>query len=118
MSDMAPDEFRRIALSLPQTEEIYRRGQSKFRVARHAFAALEGPGDSVAIVHLTPDQQSDFMHAAPNAFTPVPGGWGRLGATQVHLAAVTKALLQSALGSAWRNAAPPALLSKVGQRSN
>jgi hypothetical protein len=115
---MTPDEFRRIALSLPQTEEVDRRGQSKFRVSRHVFATLAGAGDSVATVHLTPDQQSDFMHAAPNAFTPVPGGWGRLGATQVHLPAATKALLQSALGSAWRNAAPPVLLRKVGQRPN
>ena len=118
MSDVTPDQFRSIALSLPQTEEVYRRGQSKFRVERHAFATLEGPGDSVATVHLTPDQQSDLMHAAPNAFTPVPGGWGRLGATQVHLTAVTKALLQRALGSAWRNVAPPVLLRKVGKQSN
>jgi hypothetical protein len=63
---LAPDEFRRIALSLPQAEETYRRGQSEFRVARRTFAILGGSGDSVVTVYLTP--------SAPKAFAPVAGG--------------------------------------------
>jgi hypothetical protein len=35
---LAPDEFRRIALSLPQAEETYRRGQSEFRVAPYVLS--------------------------------------------------------------------------------
>jgi hypothetical protein len=110
---MTPEDFRRIALSMPESVEVYRRGRSHFRVERRAFATLEGPGDAVATVNLTPDQQSTFVHGAPKAFVPVPGGWGRLGSTNVLLAAVTKQLLESALGAAWRNVAPKPLLKQI-----
>jgi hypothetical protein len=110
---MTPEEFRRIALSLPEAKEVYRRGRSYFRVERKAFATLEGPGDAVASVNLTPDQQSMFMHEAPKAFVPVPGGWGRLGSTSVLLGSVTSAQLQDALGGAWQNVAPKSLLQRI-----
>jgi hypothetical protein len=45
---MGPNDFRRIALSMPETVEIYRRGASLFRVERKTFASLEGPGDTLA----------------------------------------------------------------------
>jgi hypothetical protein len=114
---VTPADFRQIALSMPKAEEVYRRGRSKFRVRRRIFATLEGPGDSLATINLTPDQQSIFAHAQPRAFAPVAGGLGRLGATRVELAVVTKALLQSALGSAWRIVAPPTLLRQAGDQS-
>jgi hypothetical protein len=76
-------------------------------------ATLEGPGDTVATVNLTPDQQSMFMHEAPKAFVPVPGGWGRLGSTSVLLGSVTSAQLQDALGGAWQNVAPKSLLRRI-----
>jgi len=110
---MTPEEFRRIALSLPEAKEVYRRGRSHFRVERKAFATLEGPGDTVATVNLTPDKQSMFMHEAPKAFVPVPGGWGRLGSTSVLLGSVTSAQLQDALGVAWQNVAPKSLLRRI-----
>jgi hypothetical protein len=69
---MTPDDFRRIALSMPESVEVYRRGRSHFRVERRAFATLEGPGDAVATVNLTPDQQSMFVHAAPKALCWFP----------------------------------------------
>jgi hypothetical protein len=110
---MMAEEFRRIALSLPEAKEVYRRGFSHFRVERKTFATLEGPGDAVATVNLTPDQQSMFMHEAPKAFVPVPGGWGRLGSTSVLLGSVTSAQLQDALGAAWQNVAPKSLLRRI-----
>jgi hypothetical protein len=111
---MGPEDFRRIALSLPEAVEVYRRGASLFRVERKTFASLEGPGDAVATI-LTPDQQSMFMDAAPKAFQSVAGGWGRFGSTKVNLASVTHALLQSALGTAWHNVAPKPLLQRVDE---
>jgi hypothetical protein len=111
--EMTPEDFRRIALSLPKSVEVYRSGRSHFRVERRAFATLEGPGDAVATVNLTPDQQSMFAFAAPNAFMRVPGGWGRLGRTNVLLPAVTKPLLESALGEAWKNVASNSLLKHI-----
>jgi hypothetical protein len=71
---MGPDDFRRIALSMPGAAEVYRRGASHFRVERKTFASLEGPGDALATINFTPDQQSMFMDAAPKAFQPAAGG--------------------------------------------
>ena len=69
---MTPNDIRRIALSLPGTEEVYRLGQSQFRVKRKTFAILEGVADSVAVVLLTQEQQSMFVGGAPTAFVPFP----------------------------------------------
>jgi hypothetical protein len=110
---MTPDDFRRIALSMPEAVEVYRRGHSEFRVERKTFASLEGPGDSFAMVNLTSEQQAMFMDAAPRTFVPVPGGWGRLGSTNVVLANATEEIVESALAAAWRNAAPKSVLKRV-----
>jgi hypothetical protein len=42
----------------------------------------------------------------PHAFSPVPGGWGRNGATRCDLDAVDEADLASALQAAHRMALP------------
>jgi hypothetical protein len=114
-SDMKSEDFRRIALSMPDTAEVFRRGRSEFRVERKAFASLEGPGDAVATVNLTTDQQSMFAHESPEAFVPVAGGWGRLGRTSVNFRHVTHAQLQSALRAAWQNVAPKSLVKGVDE---
>ena len=112
---MTPEDFRRIALSMPEAAELYRRGHFEFRVERRTFASLEAPAHAMAIVNLTPEQQAMFMHAAPKAFVPVPGGWGRLGSTNVLLASALEAIVQSALAEAWRNVAPKSLSKLIDQ---
>jgi hypothetical protein len=47
-----------------------------------------------------------FMQAAPRAFAPVPGGSGRLRATNVVLVCANEAIVESALVVAWRNIVP------------
>jgi hypothetical protein len=110
---MKPDDFRRIALSLPQATEVYYRGRSEFRVVRRTFASLDGPADSVATIILTAEQQAMFLHAAPDAFTPVPGGWGRLGSTNVRLVQASEAIVEDALVASWRNIASKSLLKQL-----
>jgi hypothetical protein len=112
---MTPGDFRRIALSMPETVEVYRRGRSEFRVERKTFASLEGPADSVAVLSLAPEQQSMFMHAAPRTFVPVLGGWGRLGSTNVVLASAKEAMVESAVAAAWRNVASKSLLKRIDE---
>jgi hypothetical protein len=112
---MTPNDFRLLALSQPEAVEVFRNGRSDFRVWRKSFASLEGPADSVATVQLTPEQQAMFMHAAPGTFVPVPGGWGRLGATNVVLERAEEATVKSALVHAWRNVAPKALLESTDE---
>jgi hypothetical protein len=69
------------------------------------------------MIQLTPEQQAMLMQAAPSAFVPVlvPGGWGRLGATNVVLAHANEAILESALILAWREVAPKSLVKSIDE---
>jgi hypothetical protein len=103
---MTPNDFRRLALSFPETEERAHMSHPDFRVAGKIFATLGYPNKDCAMVKLTPEQQAELMHDEPKAFRPCNGAWGRKGATNVHLRSVKKATLQRALEAAWRNTAP------------
>ena len=77
-----------------------------FRVGGKIFATLGHPNAEWGMVQLMPEQQEDFTTLAPEAFKPVPGGWGRKGSTSVRLEAVSEDLLETALTAAWRKRAP------------
>ncbi|MBV9251326.1 MAG: MmcQ/YjbR family DNA-binding protein [Acetobacteraceae bacterium] len=100
---MKADEFRRIALSLPDTVEASHMGHPDFRVRGRIFATLGYPNGAWGMVKLTPEQQAVLVGAHPEMFTPVPGGWGRKGCTSVNLASADAAALGQALETAWRN---------------
>jgi hypothetical protein len=104
--------FRRLALSLPEATEGAHMGHPDFRVRNKVFASLGMPGKDWGTVKLAPEQQEVLLAAEPAAFNPAAGAWGRRGWTQVHLAAVGAATLESALGMAWRNTAPKGLAAK------
>jgi len=59
--------------------------------------------------------QDKYIQEWPEIFTPVPGYWGKNGATHVHLKKATKKALQPALEAAWRNAAPTRLAKSFGK---
>jgi hypothetical protein len=101
-----PSDFRRIALSLPETAERKHMNHPDFRVAGKIFATLAYPNKQFAMVKLTPLQQEDFVQSHPAAFKPVTGAWGRKGCTSVLLASANKRALKEAILAAWRNHAP------------
>jgi hypothetical protein len=49
-----------------------------------------------------------YCEQAPNAFSPVPGGWGRMGATRCDLKKADEPTLLSALKAAHALAIPKA----------
>jgi hypothetical protein len=102
---MTPNEFRRMALSLPDAIEAAHMGHPDFRVAGKIFATLGYPKAGFAMVALRPEQQELFVRTEPKTFVPVPGGWGRKGSTHVMLRAAKKAAVREALSVAWRNRA-------------
>jgi hypothetical protein len=104
------DEFRSLALSLPEASEAAHMGHPDFRVRRKVFATLGYPDEGWGVVKLTPEQQARWVQAEPAVFVPVPGGWGRRGSTQVHLAVATEDVVRPALVAAWRNVAPKRLV--------
>ena len=105
---MTEEDFRALALALPQATESSHMGQPDFRIRTKIFATI-APGENRGMVKLTREQQTLLAEAEPNIFTPVPGGWGVRGATHVHLAHADRASVTSALQMAWRNTAPPSL---------
>ena len=113
-----PSDFRRIALSLPQTEQRRHMNHPDFRVAGKIFATLAYPNKQFGMVKLTPMQQHDVVEAYPAAFQPVTGAWGRKGCTHVVLAKVPKRALKDAILTAWRNYAPSELVLPPGARNS
>jgi hypothetical protein len=105
---MSPDQFRRIALSLPDTIEGSHQGHADFRVGKRIFATLGYPDADWGMVKLTPEQQSMVVEAEPEIFRAVPGGWGEGGSTNVRLARADRTMLTSALTMAWQNIAAKA----------
>src|SRR6185312_14451797 len=99
------DDFRRLALELPEAIESAHMGHPDFRVGGKIFATLS-PAGELGMVKLTPDQQEILCAAEPEMFVPVPGGWGRGGSTHVRLAAAEEDAARGALRLAWRGRAP------------
>lgn len=95
------DDLRRIALSLEGTSEAPHFDRAAFRVAR-IYATLAAHGLS-ANLKFTPEDQEFKCMLAPEAFSPLAGGWGRQGWTVAKLSALTEADLRAALEIAWRN---------------
>ena len=106
---MTADDFRSIALSLPEAEERAHMNHPDFRVGGKIFATLGYPSAGWAMVKLTPAQQQLYTIAHPDAFLPIKGAWGRRGATNVRLRAAGVRIARQALTDAWRNTAPKRL---------
>ena len=100
---MKPADFRRIALSLEGAEEGSHMGAADFRVGGRIFATLASQKLGYGNLMLTSEQQADFVREMPEVFLPVPGGWGRNGATHIRLAKATEDVLAGALRTAWKN---------------
>ena len=107
---MTANQFRKIALSLPETEERSHMKHPDFRVAGKIFATVRYPDKSRAMVKLSPEDQHYFSKDHPDVFVPVKGTWGRRGATSVYLKAAGKDVMDRAIRAAWKNTAPKRLL--------
>ena len=99
---MTPADFRRMALKFEGAEEGSHLGAVDFRVDGRIFATLAHVKQGYGNLMLTSEQQSAFVYEQPEMFLPVPGGWGRSGATHVRLADVTEDVLEGALHAAWK----------------
>jgi hypothetical protein len=111
---MTVQEFRELALSLPEATESAHMGHPDFRVRGKIFATL-GPDESWGMAKLTPEQQGLFVRTEPKVFQPVNGAWGRRGCTHVRLEAATEPSVRQALAAAWRNTAPKRLAEQLDE---
>jgi hypothetical protein len=106
---MTPDDFRKLALSFPETEERAHMNHPDFRVAGKIFATLGYANTDRAMVKVTPLEQEMLVQAEPSVFTPETGAWGRQGCTRVCLKAAKVTTIRRALAAAWQLAAPQSL---------
>ena len=103
---VTPNDFRRLALSFPETAERAHMNHPDFRVRGKIFATLQYPDKAWGMVKLTPIEQEMFVRAEPAVFIPVKGAWGRKGCTSVCLKPAKKSTVRRALAAAWSLAAP------------
>lgn len=100
-----PARARELALALPTASEAPHFHRLGFRTPRKMFATLDADARDLNLM-FDPDLRDFFCEQAPHAFTPVPGGWGRMGATRCDLQTVDEATLASALIAAHKLAGP------------
>jgi hypothetical protein len=101
---MTAADFRKLALSFPDAIESSHMGHPDFRAGGKIFATFPKPDEKIGMVKLTPEQQAMFVKDEPAMFEPVPGGWGKGGATVVKLKSATKTEVRRAMEAAWKNA--------------
>ncbi|MBI5763432.1 MAG: MmcQ/YjbR family DNA-binding protein [Planctomycetes bacterium] len=106
---MTLESFRQLALSFPEAIESSHMNHPDFRVRNKIFATIR-PEEGLGMVKLTPAQQKQFAKSEPTVFEPVPGGWGKGGATYIRLKSAKKESVRKALDAAWRNTAPQSLV--------
>src|SRR5208283_2455240 len=99
---MTAKDFKRIALSLEGAEEGSHMGAVDFRVGGRIFATLASVKEGYGNLMLTAEMQAEFLVERPDLFLPIHGGWGRNGATHIHLAVADEDSMRGALHSAWK----------------
>jgi hypothetical protein len=101
--DSRVELFRRLALKLPGAVESAHMGHPDFRLNNQIFATLSAQEKGGGVLKLTLDQQAAFIADQPNIFSPVHGGWGRMGMTFLHLHQADEPIMAGALKTAYRN---------------
>src|SRR5690349_16020872 len=105
------DQFRKLAMSFPETEELPHFHLTSFRVKKKIFTTMDEKIKRV-MVKLSVTDQSVFCSFDDSVIYPVPGGWGKKGATYIELSKVRKSMLKDALTVAYCTTAPPKLAEK------
>lgn len=108
---VTPDQVRKLALSYPETDEHPHFHLKAFRVKKKIFATMDEKLKRV-MVKLTPVDQSVFCSYYKTIIYPVPGGWGKKGATYIDLKKVRKSVFKDALTTAYCTNAPKTLAEK------
>ena len=109
------EQARKAALSLPETQEKPHFHLTSFRVKNKIFATIHADKNYM-MVKLSAIDQSVFCSYNKEVIFPVPGGWGKNGATFINLKKVKKAMFLDALATAWKSIAPAKLIEKHASR--
>ena len=103
MTDQHITLFRRLALQLPDAVESSHMGHPDFRLNNRIFATLSGQDRGLGVLKITVEQQQAFIADQPHIFSPVQGGWGRMGMTYIDLTQADESIMAGALKVAYHN---------------
>jgi hypothetical protein len=106
------EDVRRLALALPEAEEIVTwETDLTFRVRGKIFA-IGGEGATRVSIKARPDRQAELIDLDPATFASSPYT-GRFGWVTVDLERVDPEVLAGLLAGAWRLTAPKRLLAAL-----
>jgi hypothetical protein len=105
---MDADEFRAIALALPEAVEEPHFERPSFRVRKRIFATLR-PDEGRAVLKLSRLAQEALVASHPDTFAVTP--WAHQGWTSVDLRRVDPAELRELVAEAWAEVAPKRLVA-------
>ena len=105
---LTPDDIRRAALALPEAYEEPHFDIPSFRVAKKIFCTIHVKEPRI-MLKLDPEDQHNL--ADGEAIEPVPGYWGRGGATFVWYEKLAPERLPGLMRMAWANVAPRRLVA-------
>ncbi len=108
---VANETARQMALALPETIEQPHFEKNSFRIKGKIFATHSSEKRQV-MVKLNEVDQSVFSAMGKGFCYPVPGSWGKQGATFIDLDGIEEEFLQDALKTAWLTVAPAKLVLK------
>jgi hypothetical protein len=100
------DDFRRIALALPDAIEAAHMGHPDFRVRNRIFATLR-PDDGVGVVKTTREEMEALAAARPDVYEARP--WGASSWLRIHLGAADADEVADLVAEAWCAVAPKRL---------
>ena len=107
---MTGAQWRKLACSLPDSEEKSHFGQPDFRVRNKIFAGMS-PDGKQGTLKLPPEFQSILVASKPKVFSLAAGAWGVKGWTHVVLANLDAAMAPELLKTAWSMVAPKTLVA-------
>jgi hypothetical protein len=108
------ERFRRLCLSLPETQERETWGEQTFRVKDRIFAMGSLDGEFVSL-KASLDDQSGLIEMDPKTFAP-SAYTGRYGWVRVRLAGLGVALAERLVANAWKRTAPRRLVADYERR--
>ena len=116
MNNQQINLFRRLALQLPGAVESSHMNHPDFRLNNRIFATLSAQEKGCGVLKLTTEQQTAFIADQPHIFSPVQGGWGRMGMTFIHLKEADECIMTGALKTAYTNVQEKQLQKKSSKK--
>jgi hypothetical protein len=102
------EDIRKAALALPEAYEAPHFDMASFRVGKKIFCTIHTQAPRI-MLKLDPEDQHNLSDG--DVIQPVPGHWGRRGATLVYYRKLPPERLAGLLRLAWANVAPRRLLT-------